>query len=534
MQHAPKRLVDLVEVRGSNGMLPPVESLSPYSVKATPSDFGDIDQHGKTDPYVPRTRNDVDVRVRSALSSGRLVVVIGPSKAGKTRTLFEAVRHEMPSALMAVPDPSTAASIADCPEYANGSQTVVVWLENLDQFTRGSERLTPLVLARLTARPGRTVVVATLRSEKYDELNAGGELSDEVRTLLEQARRIELEPTSEDPTEQAAAQSLYPTMDLSRYGLAEMLAGAPALLRLYRRGGDRRGVTEQVAAYCVVVQVVIDWARIGFVGGVPHDRLLELARRRADTRYPAYDITDAHLNSAIAEARRPQEGTGHTTAIEVTTVTGCRDRSYKPFDYLVAADDTNNFRAIPEEFWHDATDGTDPPTLAHRVGISAYNRGLLGVAEAVFRRAVSAGHAGGMLNLGLLLRDRGDLDEAETWYRTAADSGHTGAMYFLGRLLQDRGDLDKAETWYRTAVNNGDTGAMYFLGRLLQDRGDLDKAETWYRTAADSGDIGDTGAMIALGLLLRDRGDLDKAETWFRTAADTGHTGAMYFQVHLL
>ncbi|WP_329414753.1 tetratricopeptide repeat protein [Nocardia vinacea] len=516
-----------MEVRGADGDVPRVDELDPYRLKATPSQFGDSGRYGVADPYLPRTHADVDRRVAAALAGNRLVLVIGPSKAGKTRTLFEAVRHTLPGARVVVPDPASLAEISVCEQYRTRPEAMVVWLENLDEFTRAEPVLTPRLLAALTARAARTVVVATLRSEKYEELRAGGELARDVRAVFEQADRIELAPTSADADEQAAAKTLYPSLDLTRYGLAEMLAGAPALLAHYLRGRVPGRITAQSAAYTAVVEVVIDWARIGRSDPLCEDRLIEYARTVIDTRYSAYDITDADLTTAITQARQPQQGTGHTTAIDPTWLTDPRTRGYRPFDYLTAADDgqhDNTPRPVPEPFWHTATLHADNDTLIS-VGVHAYRRGHPDIALALTHRPADSGDTDAMYNLGLLLKDRGDLAAAETWWRQAADSGHAGAMSNLGVLLEGRGDLTAAETWYRQAADSGHAVAMSNLGAVLKDRGDLTAAETWYRQAADTGHA---GAMYNLGVLLKDQGDLAAAETWWRQAADTGDTDAMY------
>ncbi|MBF6497414.1 sel1 repeat family protein [Nocardia cyriacigeorgica] len=477
-----------------------------------------------------------------------MVLLIGPSKAGKTRTLFEAVAHELPQARVVVPDRRSVTELLGCAEYRDLAEPVVVWLENLDEFLTAEHALTPRTLAALTTRAVRTTVVATLRSEKYDELNIDGELASDIRTMFEQAHRIRLEPTSADRQEQAAAAALYPGLDLSRYGIAEMLAGAPALLAYYRRGRTTARVSPRVAAFTAVVEVVIDWARIGRPDRIPEDRLLELARQVVDTRYSAYDITDTDLAAAIAEARLPLEGAGATTAIDSVWLTEPRIRGYRPFDYLQAADDDPHTpRPIPETFWYDATrSATDDILFA--VATGAYFRGNQPAAIRLLQKPVDAGDTSAMLNLGLLLHEAGDVADAERWWRRAADSGDTGAMVNLGNLLHQRGDLADAERWWRCAADSGDTGAMLNLGNLLRERGELADAETWHLSAmfnlgnlhrqrgefADAenwwrcaADGGHTGAMFNLGNLHRQRGDVADAELWWRSAADAGHADAM-------
>src|SRR5262249_3612109 len=72
-----------------DGDLPQLEDMDPYRLGATRSNYGGSDSYGARDPYVPRC---VDDDLRAALEPGPLVLLVGPSKAGKTRTAFEALR----------------------------------------------------------------------------------------------------------------------------------------------------------------------------------------------------------------------------------------------------------------------------------------------------------------------------------------------------------------------------------------------------------------------------------------------------------
>lgn len=79
-------LADLVE-RSAGDDLPVVADLNPYLLGATISPFGDTHSYGDRDPYVPRTHNHVDTAVAAALDQPRMVLLIGPSKAGDPHRL---------------------------------------------------------------------------------------------------------------------------------------------------------------------------------------------------------------------------------------------------------------------------------------------------------------------------------------------------------------------------------------------------------------------------------------------------------------
>ena len=117
-----------------------------------------MDTHGKEDPYLKRTANQVDDRLRAALRGvRRLVLLVGPSKAGKTRTAFEAVRAEWPHARLAKPDPAHFADLVEHPRIATTDWPLLVWMDDLQKYLVGERALTPARLAHLFDRPGQTI-----------------------------------------------------------------------------------------------------------------------------------------------------------------------------------------------------------------------------------------------------------------------------------------------------------------------------------------------------------------------------------------
>ena len=513
--------------------LPMLTALDPYRLGATPSEFGDSRSYGQCDPYVPRTRDNVDARLRAALQPGRLVLVVGPSKGGKTRTAFEAAHQCWPQARLLTPEPAGLNRLVTHPRLASTADPVVAWLDDLQRFLTGTDPLTPALLARLLSRPGPTVVLATLRQEERARLRrTAGELTRDIRRLLDDARdtTVELGPTSDDPDEQAAARAAYPAADLSAAGLGEQLAGAPALLSQYY---DARYSDPVLHA---VVQTAVDWARVGMSRPIPGADLAALAVKALLSERPDLKPGKKKIKKSIAAARTPPTGAGRVAALR-TVLLPDRSRGYRPFDYLVAADDgqASRPRAIPDRFWDQVLARANPDD-AFAVGHVALQRENIPDAIHAAHQAAEAGHTDAMFTLGVLLSQRVDppeLEQARGWYQKAAEAGNTFAMFALGYLLADRVDppeLKQARGWYWMAAVSGNTDAMFALGVLLEDRVDppeLDQARGWYLTAAEAGN---TGAMVNLGVLLADRVDppeLDQARGWYLTAAEAGNTGAM-------
>lgn len=502
--------------------LPRVSELDAYRLGAAPTRFGAVGQSANLDPYVTRTADDVDARIAGALRGSAMVLVIGWSMVGKTRTLYEAVRHELPDARVLVPERTALQLIPTHPAYSQCDDPIVVWLDDLDEYLQTEQKLTPTWLTfMLTAHPGRTVVVATMRREAFDRLEADtGEPTKEIRALLNHATQIELESTSENDFEHIAAKSSYPGLNLEQYralgyGLGEVLAGAPALLARYNRADPRLRA---------VIEVAIDWRRIGRSDPIPEPILIQLSALRARTLRPSLGLDNSAIAATILTAREPVEATARIAALQ-TVWSNETDCGYRAFDYLVAADDGQHGgrqRPIPETFWDEATQNANPSILL-RVGATAHIRGYRD-ALAISRRAALTGDTTAMVTLGAFLIQQGEIDEAETWYRRAADSGDTTAMILLSMILQQYGLVDEAETWLRRAADAGDINAMHGLAHLLKAFDKLEEAEAWYQRAAN---IGHTNAMAALGNLLKDRGKLEEAEVWLRRGANARDPNAM-------
>ncbi|MFE3986962.1 hypothetical protein ACFXPR_20975 [Nocardia tengchongensis] len=514
----------LAAVLDAEGKLPKVCEVDAYRLGAAPTRFGSTRHGPGHDPYVPRTADDVDSRLAAALGHSAMVVLTGWSMVGKTRTLFEAVRRELPEARVLFPERTVLHAIPDTAAYVDCDDTIVVWLDDLDEYLDADQKLTSTWLAQMRAvRRGRTVVVATMRREAFRRLEAArGELTKDVRILLDQAEQIPVESTSDHPIEHTAAAHSYPDLNLDLYrehgyGLGEVLAGAPALLARYRRADPRLRA---------VIEVAIDWRRVGRADPIPEEVLVELASHRARMLRPSLGLDRGVIAETVRAAREPVEATARIAPLQ-TIWSSDTDCGYRVFDYLVAADDTHHDgrqRPIPETFWDAATHGADARILG-MIGATAQRRGHLDHAIRITRRAAHAGHPVAMFNFGILLQEQSDIDGARIWWRRAADSGHANAMFNLGALAADRGDLGGAEAWWRRAAAAGNINALFNLGGLFQEIGDVGEAEICYRAAADAGQ---PSAMFNLGGLLRDRGDFVGMQTWYRRAADAGHPGAMY------
>ena len=522
-----RTLAGLVELPLIDGRLPQVAGLDPYSLGTTPSAYGNAETHGQRDAYVPRA---IDESLAAALRSGRLVVLVGPSKSGKTRTAFEVLRGHRAwrSALLAAPVPRSLDQLAGHPALG-GADPLVIWLDDLQRFLPPHGELSQAVISRLVGRPGPTVLVATLRSEQRELLRGReGELTREVRLVLDNATSIELASTRDDPAEQARAAAAYPQAASGTEGLAEMLAGAPELLRRYHDAATADPPLH------TLVQTCVDWARCGLARPTPELDLLALARDALWEERPYLDLSDGEMDEALRRARTPI--TGGQVALLGTSPLAGQSRGYEAFDYLVAADDGQDggsSRPVTQTTWQRFLDrATDED--ASGIAFSAWQRDNLPVAVEAGRRAAEAGDTDAQNLLGLVLAtglDPPEMAEARTWLTRAAEAGNTEAQNTLGILLGvilDPPEMAEARTWLTRAAEAGNTGAQRNLGAMLAtelDPPELAEARTWWTRAAEAGN---TDAQRSLGWLLErlDPPELAEARTWYTKAAEAGNTDA--------
>ena len=529
----------------------------------------------QTPPYVPR---HTDEELTQKLQRG-FVVVAGPPKAGKTRSVLEALRARMPEKkLWRIRRTPGALDIVWRSVLSDGGrpedhnpESVVILLDDLqnhdltstDGITEG--KLKRLVKAGVTiAATVHNDFLATLRNYQFDRARSGRDLelsagvSPQLVDLLHDENvlvRLDPDLTTEelnhvDPEiiSYAAAQDVRP----DRFArLPELLAAVDTLFARAEEGREDPTHPERAA----LVAAAIDASYI-YPGGATEEELTQLMQWAFQRIWITKPWRAGHFEAALEWATESIGGPGSTHAViypvdddrlqlfeallpRLQPTTWLPDHLEKHATDLQPAASTEigeycysvSERTSAERWCREAADAGDPYAMGY-LGFLLKEKGQVDEAERWYREAADAGHLDAMNNLGFLLKEKGQVDEAERWYREAADAGLLYAMSNLGVLLAVKGQVDEAERWFREAVEAGDPNAMKSLGGfLLREKGQVDEAERWYREAADAGDL---DAMGYLGGLLKEKGQVDEAERWYRKAADAGHLDAMGYLGGLL
>ncbi|HEV2634575.1 MAG TPA: hypothetical protein VGX23_05480 [Actinocrinis sp.] len=547
-----------LRIYGSAQGIPLVCSITDLTVLAVTSVREPLDGAARTTQYVLR---DQDALLDRLLGTATFVLIIGDSKAGKSRMAAEAARRCFPDRRLVYP--YTAESVLALLDAGLDLAESVIWLDELDVYLEANALSRLLDQLAGPDAPAGVTVLATMTERAF-----GANLPHDGHQpphwpVLRRAARLRLDRLF-SAAERARAAEAYDDPHLlsalDHYGLAEYLAAGPDLLERLDHGlaevgasgalafgappvscapGDLGADSAAIAAAAdtaeiadparatepgqligaVVVLAVVHWSRAGLARPVPAQILILLTGGYAAARgLPAPD--QAQIDQGLAWARKPVYG--------VSSLLFEAADGYVAFDYVVDHADERLTAAIPDETWNAALAAARGWEEALRIGFAAHRRDRADVAVRAFdlaaRSSTQAGRSLACFNLALALERTNRLQEAQEQYLRAAADGHTEAALAAGRLLQAQGETAEAERHYRIAADAGHIDGSYALGMLLR----ADNPDQALHHLATAADHGHTDAAFAAGTLLRSQGAADEARRHYRMAADAGHVDSSY------
>ena len=392
----------------------PVGEIDPTMVGVDPA-AQTILPGGQVPAYVGR---GVDAVLREAVAAGLrgagpwLLVVFGPAKAGKSRTMLEALRRCAPPAGLQLIAPTDGEALRGLltpgQDLRLGHTPAVLWLDDLEPFL--NQGITLQTLREWHARrPGR--IVAATYGGKGSEQIAGATVAGVATVaadVLGHACEVPLAITSaaelgelRDRLDDAQLQAI------GHHGLAAFLVAGPVLERKLTTGRHAPG--EQACPEgAALVYAAADWARCGRTDPIDADTLRRL--------WPAYlpagiPPADEVFAAGLTWALEPVAGT-----ISLLQSAG----SYVAYDYVVRLVDTRPGARPPLPRTWDAAIQTATGAEASAVGTAAYQFGLLDRAAAALDRArgSSTGQIAAVAgyNLGVVLGELGRSAEAVAAY----------------------------------------------------------------------------------------------------------------------
>ncbi len=483
---------------------------------------------------------DTDVRalIRTAARQGGMILLVGSSSAGKTRSAYEAVQAELPDWWLL--SPHDAGHIAQA--AAASPARLVMWLDELPQHHMPA--LTATVHHLIAVG---TVLVATLRPERYIAYTTPPPTGQDdpyarERELLALAEVIYVGDHF-SPAEQARARRtadagdarIAAALESADFGLTQVIAAAPQLIR-------RWNSADPYAA--AVLNAAIDAIRLGVRSPLSAELLRAAAPGYCDRRQraaappnwfeAALAYATARINGAAA-ALAPVAPSAHTDQMG-------QFHGYTVADYLQQhAGSRRRWSVVPESLWQTLITHVTDPDDRRGIAEQASHRLLYCFAEPLWATLADGGDPRAARLLAVLLRERGD----GAGLQARADAGDVHAARLLAELLRERGDA----AGLQARADTGEIHAARLLTMVLRERGDADQLQArandvyaaqhlaeLLRERGDAAglearaDTGDTDAAQHLAELLQERGDAAGLEA----RADTGDTDAAQHLAELL
>ena len=461
--------------------------------------------------YVPR---DVDQMLRDSLEKAeakrRMLLVVGGSAGGKSRSAAEAVRVHVPDHRLLCPRQGSLVRLLDLPLADHGP--TLVWLDDAERYEERAFRDTVKRLLRSGA-----IVVATIRRTELERLTPKGGLRNPLGDALTDRELAVQVPWPVIWSEQDRARvrehvgyrPLLAWVDAGKSPGLWVVAGPHLQDRLRDAEAD-----DERPARRAVVRMVLDWYRTGIARPLPAAAVTDLL--------PAYlpGAEPAEIEEALQWAFESVTGAGRSTSQSLLGKTSAGD-GITVHDYIQDANAGASDRAVTDAVWMAALHVAPSKTARFAVGLAAAAQSNTRIASEAWSPLAAKGNIRAMFNLGVLLNDS-DPSQARRWYEKAARTGNPNAMNNLGVLLAASHPA-RARRWFEKAAKTGDPDAMHNLGVLLADSHPA-RARRWFEEAARTGD---PDAMNNLGALLKDSHPA-RARHWYKKAAKAGHPGAMH------
>lgn len=524
-----------------------VRDSDPFALGVTPSEIADRFRGAAARP--PYIQRDVDAELDRLLRDSFFVVLIGPSKAGKSRTAFEAISRVFPRRALIAPElpgfdrEGLAEAVASF--IASSDEGVVVWLDDLQEYLK-AKAVAPHDLNAWRNSPQEVVVVATIRAGELSALR-GTDL--EVERVVDLAKAVALS-SSLSPREREDATAVYPDEDF-RDGIGvHFVAGQ----RLVERLVSGREINP--AGYAMAC-AAIDRRRAGVSSPATDEELIELASEYLHEVHPRTDLDSAMAISGLAWAAEP-------VIQDIGLLLSPNENLFEPFEYVVAYRDGEVGRGgrvrIPQAVVDMLIERHDGWHL-RGVGYAAMVRHEYDRAIRAFRKLSQNADphiaAHGIEDLGRALLDAGKTEEGLLRLREAAECDYpcvvAPASFGLAiRLVSE--DEAQAENLYRRVLEHPQSRvypkALVNLGLVLRsktsvksDRNDfgvnfesVDPAELseddrelerearrMFEDAIKSSDReARANGGMALGVLLESRGDPAGAANAFKAGVAAG------------
>ncbi|WP_329219859.1 tetratricopeptide repeat protein [Streptomyces microflavus] len=476
-----------------------------------------LDGNVSLPPYIWRDHDDLlEENVSQVSTQGGLLIAVGDSGAGKSRSLFSAMQRLLPRHRLLAPP--HGANLQILPSHIQGYRgDCVIWLDDLEGYL-GPQGLQPAVLTALANI--RVPVLATMSDAMYEKFRPLAKNrapafllgAPALAQVLDMALliHIEREWTSAELERAAGCTDLRIQEALEHhgpYGIAEYLTAGPDLWALWKgarrsthSGGHPRGHA--------IIASAIAIARMGFLGPIPPGLLHE-----AHTHYleSSAHLAPESFESAMEWCKEFRYG-ATSLLVHGSPIAGW---GWKAFPYLADRSDRSGTHDTPRGLWEVALNHARTDRNRLLIGQAAYASGEHRIAGDAWTELAERGNPEAMFELGGMLADKGEEEQADAWFDKAIDAFCTRATFTLDPFTASEQGI-----WLlQQCAEAGDSYAARELAHHFVSWGELAEGERYFRIAAERGD---DVAANNLGMMLAARGEMADSEKWLRKAASGG------------
>ena len=482
-----------------------------------------LDGNVSLPPYIRRDHDGLlEEKIRQVSTQGGLLIGVGDSGAGKSRSLFSAMQRLLPEHRLVAPP--HGADLRILPSHIQGyTGDCAIWLDDLEGYL-GPQGLQPAVLTALTNL--RVPVLATMSDAMYEKCRplaknqapafllgtpVLGQVLD-MAVLIHIEREwtsTELERAAEctDVRFQEALEHHGP------YGIAEYLTAGPDLWALWKgarrsthSGGHPRGHALIASAIAI--------ARMGFLGPIPPGLL-----REAHTNYleSSAHLAPESFESAMEWCKEFRYG-ATSLLIHGSPTAGW---GWKAFPYLTDRSERSGAHDTPRGLWEVALNYARTDRNRLLIGQAAYASGEHRIAWDAWTELAERGDPEAMFQLGGMLADKGEEEQANVWFDKALDVICMQATFTLDPFTSS----EQGRWLLKQRAEAGDSYAARELADHFVSSGEFSEGERFFRIAAERGD---DVAANNLGTMLATRGEFAESEKWLRKATSGGIEAASH------
>ncbi|MFY1595998.1 hypothetical protein [Micromonospora sp. WMMD737] len=432
-------------------------------------------------PYITR---DYDHALRSKFrqlsSEGGLLIAVGASSTGKSRSMYEAVREVYPDWQLLLAD--SADAIREAAKVGVPGRTVV-WLDDTPSLryigAGGLSKTDVLALTRRTDGP--VVIVDMLWPAVYQQLSAtppaeidaqANDIWRDAREVLALAAHAIIDvPDQFSPRERAQAarvanstgdHRLTEALGDNQYGLTQHLSGAPQLIAHWKHGKN-----SQPYGWAVLT-AAIDIRRIGIRVPLTADLLSEVARAYL-TDVQIADAVDDWLQTGLTYASKRLRG-GVQALLPVPGSRIGTVAAYEVADYVQQyASIHRYYEPLPLGFREILSSNIDATDAILELALNAEQCGAVDLSISLYRRIYA-------------------LSPAASWrlprlLAAANQESELRKLVILGDAVHARRSLNELlarwerENDLRKLSESGDLDARWRLTLLLISAGRVDEVQ---------------------------------------------------------